>query len=144
MADDAGSGSRRWVLIAILIITPVLLLVCGVGSCCLYAGFGMRSAVVDAAAQAESYRGRPIGDCYDAAFEQMERCSNTDFGCRVAGQALFTQCTHVADFTPEFCDEQADPRSYCDAHCSTATDRYTCQQVCGQLSVPVAQYCARP
>ena len=141
MAAHEGSGNRGWI-IAGAIGGAVLLLFCAVGGCCLWGAMAAQSSVMTATEDAEAYRGRPIGECYDAAFERMLACSDADFGCRFPAQALFTQCTHVAAEQPGFCADHAISRIYCDARCSSAANRSSCQMVCGQLSVPVGQYCA--
>lgn len=140
MSADEGSSKRGWTIAAV-IGGVALLLFCAVGGCCLWGVMAAQSGVLTATEDAEAYRGRPIGECYDASFERMLACGNTDFGCRFGAQALFTQCTHVSTEQPGFCDEHAVSRGYCDARCSGAANPSSCQSVCGQLSVPVGQYC---
>jgi hypothetical protein len=116
----------------------VLLLFCAVGGCCLWAVLGVRSSAVTGSADAEPYRGRPIGECYDAAFERMLACS--DITCRFPGQMMFTQCTHIAEAQPGFCEEHTGP-AHCSARCAGDPNPMSCNMVCGQLSVPVGEYC---
>lgn len=132
-------SGRGWILWAV-IGGAVLLLFCAVGGCCLWGFMGMGQSVVSANQDAEVYRGRPIGECYDAAFERMLACSDTDITCRIPGQAMFTQCTRIADPQPGFCEEHAGP-AHCGAQCAGAANPTSCNMVCGQLSVPVEQYC---
>ncbi|MGF1468382.1 MAG: hypothetical protein ACFCGT_19845 [Sandaracinaceae bacterium] len=144
MDETKGGNNRRWLYIGggccgCLVLVGIIGAVLG-GFGLMTFGRGVAEQAQLGAQDAEPYRGRPIRECYDAAFQQMVGCQG-DITCQTRGQVMLQACLEIADGVPAFCASYEGQQA-CVRDCPSGLDEMSCGFLCGRLDPAIQQACS--